>query len=82
MKSNLFLFAIFCLISCNNIQSQITENISAAQFYNLSNEQTGIIIDVRTPQEFSSGHIKEASNIDFYSDEFKNKLKIIRKDIL
>ena len=81
MKSNLFLFAIFCLISCNNIKSQITENISAAQFYNLSNEQAGIIIDVRTPQEFSTGHIKEATNIDFYSNEFKNKLKIMKKDI-
>lgn len=29
-----------------------------------------IIIDIRTPKEFTVGHIKGAKNIDFYEDNF------------
>ncbi len=29
-----------------------------------------IVIDIRTPKEFKSGHIKGAKNIDFYGDDF------------
>ena len=44
-------------------------------------ELEGLVIDVRTPEEFSSGHINEATNIDFYANDFDQKLNIIRKDI-
>ena len=81
MKNILFLLSFSCLISCEDIRSQIVEDIGAIQFYKLIKETNGIIIDVRTPQEFYSGHIKDATNIDFYSDNFTNKLKITRKDI-
>ena len=47
----------------------------------LIKEIDGVIIDVRTPAEFHSGHIKDATNINFYADDFVEKLKITRKDI-
>lgn len=37
----------------------------------VSNKQ---IIDVRTPEEFNSGHIADAVNINFYDDDFKQKI--------
>ena len=43
--------------------------------------QDGIILDVRTSQEFYSGHISEATNLDYYKDDFKEKLNIMRKDV-
>jgi len=81
MKNILFLASVSFFISCENINSQIIENIGVEQFQTLIYKVDGIIIDVRTLQEFSSGHIKDATNIDFYADDFNDKLKIVRKDV-
>ena len=80
---NFFLHLLIAIIflSCESITSQVIENVDAAQFQQLIIKKHGIIIDVRTPEEFYAGHIKEATNIDFYDDEFLAKLKIVRKDI-
>ena len=40
-----------------------------------------ILLDVRTPDEFSSGYIKKAKNLDFYSDTFQNDLLSIDKSL-
>jgi len=81
MKKILFLLSIVFLFSCVNINSQITEDINAEKFHQLIGKGDGIIIDVRTSQEFNSGHIIDATNIDFYSEDFTEKLKIVRKDV-
>jgi len=33
------------------------------------------VLDIRTPDEFSSGHIPGAVNIDYYSPDFSEKIK-------
>ena len=33
------------------------------------------MLDVRTPEEFESGHIKGARNLSFLDDNFEQKLK-------
>lgn len=38
------------------------------------------ILDVRTPQEFLDGHLKNAINIDFYANDFATKLKELSKN--
>ena len=40
-----------------------------------------ILLDVRTPDEFSSGFIKKAKNLDFYSETFQNDLISIDKSL-
>ena len=40
-----------------------------------------IIIDVRTTDEFSSGYIKNAINLDFYSETFQNDILSIDKSL-
>lgn len=81
MKRILYLLAILSIISCGESNSQIVVNLAAPKFQQLIKKQPGIIIDVRTSQEFHSGHLKEASNVDFYSESFLDKLKILRKDV-
>ena len=81
MKNILFLLSIVIFISCVNTNSQITEDINAEKFHQLIEEGDAIIIDVRTSQEFNSGHIIDATNIDFYSEDFTEKLKIVGKDV-
>lgn len=38
------------------------------------------LIDVRTPREFGSSHIKGAKNIDFYSRQFASEFNKLKKD--
>ena len=81
MKKILFSLSITFLFSCGNTNSQIIEDVNTENFHQLIEKGDGIIIDVRTSQEFNSGHIIDATNIDFYSDDFTDKLKIVRKDV-
>ena len=81
MKKILSLLSIVVLISCGETNSQVVQNIKAEKFQEFSALNEGIIIDVRTAAEFNSGHIKDATNIDFYADDFESKLKIVRKDV-
>lgn len=37
------------------------------------------VLDVRTPEEFQSGHIKGAVNINFYDEDFKQQLNKLDK---
>ncbi len=42
----------------------------------LNNEQ---LVDVRTPQEYSSGHLTEAININFQDQDFKDQISKLDK---
>ncbi|HMP99785.1 MAG TPA: rhodanese-like domain-containing protein [Cyclobacteriaceae bacterium] len=42
--------------------------------------KNAVLLDVRTPGEFQSGHIKGAKNIDFYSSDFRDKVNQLDKD--
>jgi len=59
-------------------KSFFVELLSPKDAYNLVQKNKGnrdfIILDIRTPEEFSSGHIEGAVNIDFRSDKFADEL--------
>ena len=38
-----------------------------------------VVLDIRTAEEFEAGHIEDAVNIDFYSDEFREDLSKLDK---
>ncbi len=40
-----------------------------------SQSQNGILIDIRTPEEFQSGHIQGAINVDFYDPLFLQNIQ-------
>ena len=46
------------------------------------NEELGSIqlIDVRTPEEFSEGHLENAQNMNYYDDDFKQQLSVLDKN--
>ncbi|WP_297481746.1 rhodanese-like domain-containing protein [uncultured Photobacterium sp.] len=41
------------------------QNVSVQQFWQLQQQQPHVIIDVRTPNEFSQGHLTSAINIPY-----------------
>jgi rhodanese-related sulfurtransferase len=43
-------------------------------------EDGAVVIDVRTPEEFASGHVADARNIDVQSDSFHAKVDELDRD--
>lgn len=43
-------------------------------------DETVLVIDIRTPSEFNFGHIKNAININYYDANFEDKLNKIEKN--
>ena len=65
-------------------ETQVIKNISPQDAHVLieknKNDPNLVILDVRTPEEFSEGHIENAVNLDFYSDDFKEELDKLDKN--
>lgn len=70
---------ISVLFGCQSQTSQVVQ-LKASEFKQKFEQEGGILLDVRTPQEVSSGRLEDASTIDFYDSDFKKKLDKIQKD--
>lgn len=46
-------------------------DVDTLEFKKFLDENAFILLDVRTEDEFNSGHLKDASNIDFYKSDFE-----------
>ena len=66
----------FLLNSCSNVQSNVTNtNLSATEFATKIKSLKSVeIIDVRTPDEFSKGHLQNAKNFDWNGDNFEQQI--------
>ena len=60
------------------------EDISPQEAFNLIQDNRDnpdfVIIDVRTPAEFTEEHIENATNINFYSETFRDTLNNLDKN--
>jgi rhodanese-related sulfurtransferase len=65
---------IILLAGCSSTGSATTVNLNVSEFSQKITEPGVIIVDVRTPEEFASGHIEGALNIDFNSGNFANEI--------
>lgn len=67
----------------NEIETTTTtsfvKTIDAPTFKNLIANGTGIILDVRTPEEVAAGHIENASTVNFYDEDFAQKIQLMDK---
>jgi rhodanese-related sulfurtransferase len=72
LSSILFLIATF-LYACNTSNNVL----DVTQFEQKLLDTNIVLIDVRTPQEYTQGHIEGALNIDFYGDNFESEVKAI-----
>ena len=75
------LFMAILLYSCGNVQSQNTKTVlSVTEFSERINTNTSaVIIDVRTPAEFSQGHLENAINIDWNGNDFEKQISTLDK---
>ena len=72
MKRIIF-FSLLLVYSCQIFESTEISVISDAQFTEIQDTDY-ILVDVRTAEEYESGHIQDAVNFDFYSESFQNDI--------
>ena len=72
-KLFIFISAILCnLLGCT-AQQQKFESLDAAAFEQVISDTSVVRLDVRSIDEYASGHIAKAINIDVMKDDFKTK---------
>lgn len=71
-----FLITLLLALPFAFCSAQKTANVSVEQAVEMIAKTKKLqIVDVRTPAEFKTGHIKGAVNIDFRDAEFDKKIK-------
>lgn len=80
MKKALYLFAIALIfMSCQAQQKKEVKLVSPEQFSQEIVKEKGQLIDVRTPNEYSAGHIEGAQNINLHDDSFTVQINKLDK---
>ncbi len=77
------LFLLLGTASCmTNTSNQLFSQLDANSFNKKweSEKQNSLMIDVRTPEEYKSGHIKGAVNIDYNDADFQSNLNKLDKN--
>ena len=77
MKSIIF-FSLLLVYSCQIFESTEISVISDAQFTEIQDTDY-ILVDVRTLEEYESGHIQDAKHFDFYSESFQKEILSLDK---
>lgn len=77
MKKLLFISFLFVSLAAT---AQDYGRVDRNTFKVLMENKTAVILDVRTPEEYSQGFISGALNMDFLDDSFPEKLKGMDKD--
>ena len=77
--NRLFVIVTFLFFTCDNFNQSKINFISESQFNEIIDPDFKLI-DVRTTEEFESGHIENAIHIDFYSDSFQSKILNLKKN--
>lgn len=77
---NKFLFIVFALF-LQSCQSDAQVKISIADMEKTMNNNSSIqLVDVRTPEEFNTGHLAKAVNMNIYDDDFAQKTATLSKE--
>lgn len=72
------LLILLSLVACNaqNKKGQVTVQEFSEK---LNTESNKLILDVRTPDEYNSGHIAGSVNIDYFNENFKTEVAKLDK---
>ncbi|WP_439153085.1 rhodanese-like domain-containing protein [Winogradskyella sp.] len=80
MKYLIIMSLFTSLFGSNTSQSNAIKLLSAEEFKAQVENKNVQLVDVRTPAEFNSGHIKGAKNIDFFSGKFNVEFNKLNKE--
>jgi rhodanese-related sulfurtransferase len=79
----LFLFAFLLVSSFSLAQTAQKDSInvvSIEQFEKMTTKKKNMLVDVRTPEEVSEGHLPGALNINFLGENFSQEIETLNKN--
>lgn len=80
-KSTIALFLIaLTLTSCGQSTPESINNMDAQSFVTKISDQAVTVIDVRSAQEYSEGHLTNSINISVESDQFSEQIANLDKE--
>jgi thioredoxin len=79
MKKLFFVLFLFGSLT-GKLDAQSVQDVNAVKFKELIAKEDGLLLDVRTPGEYSRGHIQGSTNIDISSSDFVKRLNLLQKD--
>jgi rhodanese-related sulfurtransferase len=77
LSLSLGLSLFFVIFSCTGQSEKV---LSPENFQTKMSQPAVIILDVRTPEEFKAGHLKNAINIDIFGDQFESQVNKLDKE--
>jgi len=71
----------FVFIGCSDLRSQDSKKVLSVEAFSsaIKNNAHVLILDVRTPEEFSNGHIENAINYDWNGSSFNEQVATLDK---
>lgn len=63
-----------------NTSTEVIVNVDAKTFNELSVSQPGTILDVRTPEEWAEGTLKDAIKMNYQGDSFETEIESLDKN--
>ncbi|MCX7550342.1 rhodanese-like domain-containing protein [Xanthomarina sp. F2636L] len=79
-KILIFLFVITSAFSVNAQEKDSIVILNVTDYKTQTENKDVQLIDVRTPEEFKDGHIQDAINIDYYSEDFLKEFETLDKN--
>lgn len=81
MRKSLSLVAVLLLslTACSSGNTSAVTDLNVSEFANVLATEEVVILDVRTPEEFTSGHIANAININAESGRFETEIQSLDK---
>jgi len=73
-----YLLLLLVFLGCESKKGAV---LDAEAFDNVIRTEPNLqLVDVRTPEEFQSGHLENALLIDFYAPNFQDRLTTLNRD--
>ena len=80
IKIALLAFVFISTMACKSALTQNSEELNVADFQiEIGKESIPQIVDVRTPEEYTEGHLAHATNIDYNGESFKSEIEKLDK---
>ena len=80
----LLVMAVTLTVGCVEPRTPIIADISTQDAFTMIQDNQDnadfFIIDVRTPDEFDSGHLENATNLNYRADNFSDEINNLDKD--
>lgn len=72
---------MFLLTACGEHEADgLVETVSVEKAYALIEKTPSLVVlDIRTPEEYNAGHIADAVNVNYHSEDFKTWLDSANK---